>query len=246
MDTYKAIFTIPEWEDLRDYLTRDSRTAQAGHQGGLKYLLSGIVSCGLCGARCRGRWDNRHGVHHYACPSPTDSSGGCGKVSINGPQLDAMITQQVLDYLSTMEIQTEEQPWPREAELAAAEAKILDLMEAYQADILLKEDVFPAVAQLRGTARTLRRERSTWNREQMRATEATTTIVDKWPELSTDRRRTIIASVVHTVAIRKPTIKAARFDPDRVEVVRHKDLAALPQRLAGLAGISGSVLSRLL
>lgn len=69
-----------------------------------------------------------------------------------------MITQQVLDYLSTLEIQTEVQPWPREAELASVEAKILNLMEAYQADILRKEDVFPAVAQLRGTARTLRHD----------------------------------------------------------------------------------------
>jgi hypothetical protein len=127
----------------------------------------------------------------------------------------------------------------REAELAAAEAKILDLMEAYQADILVKEDVFPAVAQMRGTARTLRRERSTWNRKQMRATEATTAIVDKWPELSTDRR-TIIASVVHTVAIRKPTIKAARFDPNRVEIVINEDLTTLSQRLAGLVGMSGA------
>jgi site-specific DNA recombinase len=244
MGQYDAIFEIAEWEDLRDYLTRDSRTAQAVHNGGLKYLLSGIVRCGLCGAKCCGRWDNRHGVHHYACPSPTDASGGCGKASINGRQLDAMITQLVLDYLSTLEIHPEAQPWPREAELAAAEAKISELMEASQANALPKEVVFPAVARLRGDVRTIQRDRSAWNREQMRAMEATTTVVDKWPELSVDRQRAVIASVVHTVAIRKPTIKTARFDPNRVEVVKNEDLAALSQRLAGLVGMSGSVLTR--
>lgn len=31
MGQYDAIYEIPEWEDLRDYLTQDSRTAQAGH-----------------------------------------------------------------------------------------------------------------------------------------------------------------------------------------------------------------------
>jgi hypothetical protein len=154
-----------------------------------------------------------------------------------------MITQQVLDYLSNLEIQHEAQPWPREAELAAVEAKIAELMEAYQADVLPKEVVFPAVARLRGDLRAMQRDRSAWNREQIRVTQATTTVADKWPELSIDRQRTVIAGVVHTVAIRKPTIKAARFDPNRVEVVRNVDLAALSERLAGLVGMTGSVVS---
>jgi hypothetical protein len=72
-----------------------------------------------------------------------------GKIAIDGAKLDALITEYVLSYLRGVEVKGEAKPWPRQADLAVKEAKISELLEAYHADTLAKEDVFPAVAQLR-------------------------------------------------------------------------------------------------
>jgi site-specific DNA recombinase len=94
MGQYTPILEIAEWEDVRDHLTRDGRYAAVVHRGGLKYLLSSIMRCGLCGAKCLAFGDRRNARHYYSCPSPT-TSRGCGKVSINGAKLDVMVTERV-------------------------------------------------------------------------------------------------------------------------------------------------------
>lgn len=213
MGQYTPIFEIAEWEDVRDHLTRDGRYAAEVHRGGLKYLLSSIVRCGLCGAKCLAFGDRRNDIDYYSCPSPT-TSRGCGKVSINGTKLDAMVTDRVLAYLSGIDIRTELEPWPQDAALAAKEAKIQQLMDAYNADELTSEDVFPAVAKLRHQADSLRRDRMRWNRAQAETSQASASVVELWPDLSVDRRRAVIATVVHTVAIGKRTIRQTRFDPE--------------------------------
>ena len=56
------------------------------HIGGRKYLLSGIVRCGSCGALMQGNANTKWGTFSYACKLPT-AGGGCGRVSITGPRL---------------------------------------------------------------------------------------------------------------------------------------------------------------
>lgn len=222
MGQYEAVFNIPEWKELRDYLTQDGRGGGTGHTGARKYLLSGIVRCGLCGAKCRGRWDNRLNVHHYACPSPTDSSSSCGKVSINGAQLDAMVTEQLLAMLAEVQVKPTAQPWPDADALAAKEAQIKELMDAYGAQELPKEHVFPLVTKLTNEVSDLKRERTKWNRKQSQSTRASSNVIQLWPSMETDRKRAVVETVIQTVAIKARLNKRPRFDADRVEIVKRE------------------------
>lgn len=216
MGQHQAIFTVQEWEDLQDYLTSRPRTD--GYRGARKRLLTGVVRCGLCGTSLRSSFDARHNVHNYACPSPT--SGGCGRVSIQGVKLDAMVTEMVLEYLATKEVQTEITPWLHEELLATKRRKIRELMAAYQADELPKEQVFPAVATLNGDIAALKRDHAAWSRQQLRANNTTSDVVALWPTMSVDRQRSVIENVIDTVVINPRTIKArGEFDPARVGVV---------------------------
>ena len=239
MGQYEPILTIPEWEELRDYLTREGRGSQNVHRGGRKRLLSGVMRCGLCATLCLSYTDNRNNVYYYACPSP--SQGGCGHVSINGVKLDGLITEQVLQRLAHTEAKTEVAPWPHESLLAAKEAKIKELMDAYNTDALPKEYVFPNVAQISDEVRSLKRDRSAWNRKQVRARNATASVVEQWPTLSIDRQRAVIQLFIHTIALGRRTIKATRFDPDRITIVWRDDISSdLPERLSMLlTGRSG-------
>jgi len=74
------------------------------HIGGRKYLLSGIVRCGSCGALMQGNANTKWGTFSYACKLPT-AGGGCGRVSITGPRLNEMITGLVSGYLADVEVQ---------------------------------------------------------------------------------------------------------------------------------------------
>lgn len=231
---HEPIFTVPEWEELQDFMRGGAgRHTQEGHNGQRKYLLTGLVRCGLCGMKMYGRVDNRTKAYHYACPSVT--TGGCGKVAVNGAQLDVLITDHVLSYLANVEVKCERRAWPRETDLAVKEAKIRELLDAYHADALSKEDAFPIVAQLRTEVGALKRDRSAWHRLQERGQRQSVGVVDQWPTLSLDRRGAVIGSVIHTVAINARTIKQYRFDPQRVEIIHRHDLEALSERLAVIA-----------
>ena len=61
-------------------------------------------------------------------------------------------------------------------------------------------------------------------------------MAELWPHMSIDRRRAAIVSVVETVAIKERTIKQARFDPGRVEVVIRE---GAPDSFAQLAVLVG-------
>jgi site-specific DNA recombinase len=230
---HEPIFTVAEWEELRDFLIGPGTRSQTGHNGQRKYLLTGLVRCGLCGMKMYGRMDNRTSIYHYACPSVT--TGGCGKIAIDGPRLDALVADHVLSYLADVEIKSETKPWPGEAALAVKEAKIRELLEAYHGNALSKEDVFPIVAQLRNEAGALKRDRSSWNRQQERGRQQPVGIAGQWPELSLDRQAAVVGNVIHTVAINARTTKQFRFDPERVEVIRREDLVGLSDRLTVIA-----------
>lgn len=233
MGQYEAIFTIEEWEDIRTLLTREGRASGDVHIGGRKRLLSGVVKCGLCGTVCRSYADKRLNTYYYGCPPY--SKGGCGRVTINGVKLEGLIVDMVLAHLATCEVETEIVPWPHVDQLASKESKIKELMNAYQSDQLPGEQVFPTVAKLNKDVKALKRDRMEWNQRQQRANNTTSSVLDLWPHLSTDRKRTVIESVIQTIAINRRTIKQARFDPDRIHVIwQELSAAEISKKLSSL------------
>lgn len=215
---FEAVLDEVTWEAVVAVITEPARVTRHVHIGGRKYLLSGIVRCGSCGALMHGNADTKWGTFSYACKLPT-SGGGCGKVSITGPRLNEMITGLVSGYLSDVEVQRTATPWPRETELGQARRRVAELMTAYSNGTLSSDVVFPAVHRLEKMIDDLADDRADWLRRQVAVTNRPADVEADWPTLAIEQRRAIIQSVLEAVVVKPAAKRGGRFDPTRVEVV---------------------------
>lgn len=213
---FEPILEVATWEAVVALL-RDPARGKHVHLGGRKYLLAGIIRCGLCGGTLVGSANTRYHTFGYVCKSATN--GGCGKVAISGPSTDRLITDLTLGYLADRVVPRDSGPWPGEQELAAVSGQVRELMDAYRRRELSGEVVFPAVSGLEQQAARLRAERSGWLRAQVAQAVQPVNAVEAWPALDTDQRRAVVASVLHSVVVRPATIRGNRYDPTRVEPV---------------------------
>ena len=206
------------WEKVKAVLQDPERSSKHSHSGGRKYLLSGIVRCGACGKRLNGNaMRGSVTVFAYSCKVPT--SGGCGKVSITGPRVDALVTALVLEYLADRHVDSEARPWSGQAELEAVTERVKELMTAFTAGELPSDVVFPAVSKLETQAGELREARSAWTREQVALASRPADVAEAWPTLDLDQQRAVIASVFHSVVVKPSGNRGPVFDPSRVEAV---------------------------
>ena len=213
-----AILDLETWEAVGATLLDPARTGNHVHRGGRKRLLAGIVRCGLCGTPMTSDKDHRRLVHTYVCKSAT-TNGGCGKVAVSGEPVDLLVTELVVTYLSSRELNAEVEPWSGDGELLEATRRISELMAAFTNGDLSKEVVFPSVQKLEDRASQLRSERSAFLRERSLVASRPTNLDELWPGLDIDQRRAIIESVLGSVIVNPAPVKGGRFSPDRVEVV---------------------------
>lgn len=92
---WPAILPRETWDELQVVMA--GRSAGAVRRD-LRYWLSGLLVCGLCGYRLEGQFAGE-GRHRYWC-AKTRRSDGCGGIAIQGNAADAEITRQVLAYLT--------------------------------------------------------------------------------------------------------------------------------------------------
>jgi len=186
------------------------------------YLLSGIVRCGLCGRKLYGSkiYNNRPGKksYMYFCIGRMHPGGTCKGVSGAGPAIDRLVTELVLAYLSSHTIEIKEGVWEGQAALDLAEAKIEELMAAYDNDELPGAYVFPRVRKKEAEIAELRREHSEWLKANTGPT--ITGVASSWPGLDLEQRRAIIETVVEAVVLKPATRQGLRaFDAHRLDVV---------------------------
>lgn len=93
---WPAIIDRETWDELQVKLTARSAVGTGGNA--LRYWLTGVLHCGLCG-RAMVSWQGNNGVRYW-CASPR---GGCGKIAIKATLAEAEIERQVLDYLARPE-----------------------------------------------------------------------------------------------------------------------------------------------
>jgi hypothetical protein len=140
-------------------------------------------------------------------------------VAVSGERVDELITDLVLKYLSSREIQIYNDGWLGEDELSETTSRISELMAAFASGQLSKEVVFPSVQKLEERANVLRAERSAFLRERTAEAARPTNIADLWPGLDIAHRRAVIESVLAAAVIKPAAVKGGRFSPDRVDVV---------------------------
>lgn len=207
---------VDKWERLVELWTNPSRSGSHVHMGGRKYLGAGINRC-VCGKKMVGNYAKKTGKFSYNCPSVTN--GGCGRNSIGGEQLDALITDLILKYLSEREVQHEVEPWPREQELTDTETQIDELMTAYRRKQLSAAVVFPQVNELEAEVSKLKTEQKAWNKNQRALTATPSNVVEAWPDMSLEQRRFVLETFFHAIVVRPATKRGRKFEPDRVEPV---------------------------
>lgn len=204
-----------EWTPIVDQDTFDALQAALDgrapkeRKGARKYLLSGVVRCGVCGAKMHGT-RTREG-HAYACgEGDTDHS-----VTVAGRQTDALILHLAEQRLASEDLtaeHVEDAPWEGDARLRAIPGQIRELMDAFQGGVLSGAVVFPQVQALEAEQGRLQRERPA----------ATPRPVKVAPEalgtLDLDRQRAVVASLLAAVTVEKAPHRGARWTPDRLRV----------------------------
>jgi site-specific DNA recombinase len=67
---HEPLISIEGFETGQTRFDRTKRRTKRTPSKGRRYLLTGMVRCGICGRRMQGQWN--HGQHYYRCKFPTD------------------------------------------------------------------------------------------------------------------------------------------------------------------------------
>jgi site-specific DNA recombinase len=174
-----------------------------------RYMMSGIARCGLCGMRMVGGTPPGK-PYRYMCQSP--DSGGCAKVSINGPKLDEQIEKLVLGYTKGRVVEAPEAVWEGQERLEQVGRQIAELMDNYRSGGLSGALAFPAIKALEDEQSALQAQRG----KQVRAQKKATPIKGEWPDWDLDDRRAFITSILEAVIINPAVKRGLPYDPARV------------------------------
>jgi site-specific DNA recombinase len=198
---WEPILTVGEWEALCAALA--PRTRRPG--GNVhRYLLSGLLACGKCGQPMRGLPRQRAGGTTYAYQCHSRSLGGCGGVSILGPQADELLTEALFRR------DEKERPraalvanWDRGDELAHVAQLVKDATAAWRGGVLPSEDYFPQVRELRDEERALRAERAAVVAEQASsAAAASRDLRAEWDGYTLMQKRAALSRLLEAVVVK--------------------------------------------
>lgn len=220
---WEAIITPAQRDRVLNLLAQRVST---GRRTPRRYLLSGLVRCGLCQNRLYS--SRRENTRRYVCLSGPDH-GGCGRLTVVAGPLEELVTQAVLYRLDT----------PVLADLlagrAAADQETAALAETISKDRVLLDDLAAMYARRDISTREWMTARNPiqariedGERRLARATRSDaiaglvgngTELHRKWPDLDLTRQAAIVTAILDHVVIGPGTPGARGLDPDRVDPV---------------------------
>jgi DNA invertase Pin-like site-specific DNA recombinase len=226
---WEAIVTHLEHEELRAVLA-PSKVRRAAPQ--TYYLSGGLLVCGRCGARMKGRaWDSRDGRPgrraQYACGGAMEHNG-CGGIAVNAASIEDFVGSIVIARLSSRAFRRRLQtagrsPATRDLYRRAAHLDSVadDLAAAFGAGEMDRRAY--KVATERNDA-----ERKAVQAEIRAATASRSTVLESapsteaaliawWEAAGTAQRHALTAAVIDGIRV-GPAIRGKRFDPDRLDI----------------------------
>jgi DNA invertase Pin-like site-specific DNA recombinase len=232
---FPAILPHEQWEAVVAVLTDPARK-RMGVGGIPRHLLTGMVFCGVCGARMSARRD-RHGAWVYRCPGRSDGGRSC--VGRRADQVENLILRAVFKAVEEGQefgrqaaaARSNGDPtrphYERLAELTAE----LDVLDRRIGEAELAEELGhrprPSSATLRAmlAAREAEQERHRAAVDRLQhgrvAANVPRNLRNVWDDLSMDRQRSILAAMIERIEIH-PQGRGYRFDPDSVRVIRRR------------------------
>jgi len=193
-----------------------------------EYLLSaGLLRCGLCGTRLYAR-PRSGGTPCYVCASGTGFNG-CGKIRRLAEPVEQLVSEAVIHRLDT----------PALAKAVAVEEKRLQGrdrvlesvgdIEAQQADLANEWGAGRVTRAEWTAARDALQKRVDALTSRLRTEQRSAVVKDfvgrsgvlakRWPSLSVDQRRAIVAAVLDHVRVMPARKGYNKFDPTRFEFV---------------------------
>jgi DNA invertase Pin-like site-specific DNA recombinase len=181
-------------------------------------LLGGLMVCGVCGATMQ-QSASRRDYRRYACHS-APGRAGCGGNTIRADHTEELVTEVVLQRLDTpmlVKAMNAVDDAPAN-EVSVLEARLAELAETYAVGEITKAEWMRARSTIDQRLEHARIEVGHATRlavvDEYREPGV---LRDAWPRLSTDEKRSIIASVVTRIVI-APAEKRARWDADRITI----------------------------
>jgi len=222
---WAPIIDRTRWERLQALLQQRGASGRVPRR---RSLLTGLVTCGGCGATMSRTGGPRR---IWRCPwSPQGRS--CGGVSIDAERLEYLLTEATLKRADTASLATVVRQHGRHGKDAADLVRQLEELERRL------DKAAESYAGGRLDARAFERASATIQREQHelqgrlgRLTSMTAlepyagrlgVLRSAWPTLSVDQQRAIIGIVLGRVTIKPAAHPGRTFDPDRVQIAARR------------------------
>jgi site-specific DNA recombinase len=230
--SFPAILERETWQAVRAILTDPARMTTAVG-GTARHLLTGIMFCGVCGAKLRTTRYGPQRVLYYRCPSRSDGGRNC--VARKVEDVDRLILQAIFRAVeqgdawnqAAAERPAEDPTRPHYEALARLTAE-LDTLDAMVAEAELAERLggkpIPSATTLRRkvTEREAERDRHQEAVNRLTAGRVTASIPRNlptiWPGLSLDRQRAIVAALLERIEVHPQG--QGGFNPDAIRVIR--------------------------
>jgi len=195
------ILEIADWEEICLVIQPGKRERQT------KSLLGGITRCGKCGRKMV-RFPRKNGRFSYGCQSK--DMGGCAGVTINGNQVDVLITEFIQELLKGQEVEAPAFTGQKRLDEIARIKR--ENQEARNAGSLSLSQWISSLKSLEAEEGKLKAEAAKLKRKVKIV--ATT----EFPDLPLDKQRAIIRTFIEAVVI-APSGKTGKFDPGRITIV---------------------------
>jgi len=216
---WPAIIAPTDSDRLRALLTDPDRLKYSAANG-RRYLLTGILRCGLCTGGMVGR--PKSGTPRYVCPN-TPGGHTCGKMATVAERTDEHIIDMILTALDSPVMAQrlrEQQPDTSglDEEVRAGETRLEELAEAWAAGEITRKEWMAARSLLdqrtaRARAQLVRRD----SRAPLRAFVGTyDEMLARWQKMNVSQQRAIVGAVLRSVTV-APADRAKRWDPDRFQ-----------------------------
>jgi site-specific DNA recombinase len=220
---WPAIISPAETERIRAKLSDSSRRT---NKTARRYLLRGLLRCGLCGATLVAR-PRADGTRRYVCASGP-GFGGCGRITITAEHVEAVVGEAALfrldspDLLASLQGRNEDPAaaeWQAEAD--RAQAQLDELATAYADQLIGLQEWLTARGAIEARREVARKKLSALNR--VTALDGylgnASELRDEWSSIPLSRQTAIIAAVLDHAVIASATPGRNTLDPSRITFV---------------------------
>jgi hypothetical protein len=215
---WSAIITPEQGRQIRALLADPSRRTSREPR---TYLLTGVLTCGVCGARLVAR-PRAGGQKRYSC---TKQAGGCGGIAIKAEEVEVFVAEAVLHRVDSAEVaatvagrpkQPDAQRWYEQLEqdqaqleqLATAHGeKQISFQEWLAARKPIEQRITTARKQLAKVTRANALDAYVGKGDELRR---------DWSLLDMSQQHSIVAAVVDHVAVGPAKRGYNRFDESRL------------------------------